>query len=74
VKSDSGQRIYRKADVERVLRIKHLLFVDGLTLAGVRRRLTEERPSETSEAPALANIAELLGRDARSGSQVARAA
>jgi DNA-binding transcriptional MerR regulator len=65
VKADGGQRIYRKADVERVLRIKHLLFVDGLTLAGVRRKLTEERPSETSEAPALANIAELLGRDAR---------
>ena len=42
-KSAGGARVYRKADVERVLRIKHLLFVEGLTLAGVRRRLHEEQ-------------------------------
>ena len=30
----TGPRVYRRADVELVLRIKHLLFVDGLTLAG----------------------------------------
>jgi DNA-binding transcriptional MerR regulator len=41
-KGANGPRVYRRADVERVLRIKHLLFVDGLTLAGARRRLTEE--------------------------------
>ncbi|MEQ1730657.1 MAG: MerR family transcriptional regulator, partial [Vicinamibacterales bacterium] len=38
-KSGSTQRVYRRADIERVLRIKHLLLVDGLTLAGVRRKL-----------------------------------
>jgi DNA-binding transcriptional MerR regulator len=41
-KSATSPRVYRRADVERVLRIKHLLFVDGLTLAGARRRLAEE--------------------------------
>jgi DNA-binding transcriptional MerR regulator len=61
-KTEGGPRVYRKADVERVLRIKHLLFVDGLTLAGARRKLTEEQP-ETSGA--LAEVAELLGADAR---------
>jgi DNA-binding transcriptional MerR regulator len=35
-------RVYRRHDVERVLRLKHLLFVEGLTLAGARRRLDEE--------------------------------
>jgi DNA-binding transcriptional MerR regulator len=39
----AGTRVYRRGDVERVLRIKHLLFVEGLTLAGARRRLEEER-------------------------------
>lgn len=34
-----GPRVYRRTDVERVLRIKQLMFADGLTLAGVRRRL-----------------------------------
>ena len=41
-KTGSGPRVYRRADVARVLRIKNLLFVDGLTLAGARRRLIEE--------------------------------
>jgi DNA-binding transcriptional MerR regulator len=41
-KNPTSPRVYRRADVERVLRIKHLLFVDGLTLAGARRRLSEE--------------------------------
>ncbi len=41
-RSGSTTRVYRREDIERVLRIKHLLLVDGLTLAGVRRKLEEE--------------------------------
>ena len=44
-KTPAGPRVYRRADVERVLRIKQLVFVDGLTLAGARRRLSEEAPT-----------------------------
>ena len=36
-----GPRIYGRADVERVLRIRELVYVEGLTLAGARRRLDE---------------------------------
>ncbi len=64
VKSAGGARIYRRADVEKVLRIKHLVFTDGLTLAGVRRRIEEEAPPEIGEATA-APIKELLGRNAK---------
>ncbi len=39
----SGPRVYRRSDVERVLRIKQLTFHEGLTLAGARRRLEEEQ-------------------------------
>jgi len=63
-KAEGGQRVYRRADVERVLRIKHLLFVEGLTLAGVRRKLTEEG-SVKSESDALQDVAALFGVDAR---------
>ena len=35
-------RLYRRGDVEQVLRIKHLLLVEGLTLAGARRRIEEQ--------------------------------
>jgi DNA-binding transcriptional MerR regulator len=42
-KTPGGPRMYRQADLERVLRIKQLVFVEGLTLAGARRKLEEER-------------------------------
>ena len=54
-------RTYRRADVERVLRIKHLLFVEGLTLAGIRRRIEDEATPVAEDLP----IHELLGRNAR---------
>ncbi len=41
-KTPTGPRVYRRADVERVLHLKRLILVEGLTLAGVRRRLAEE--------------------------------
>ena len=63
-KSAGGPRIYRRADVERVLRIKQLVFGDGLTLAGVRRRIEGEAPPVLEEAEA-APIKELLGRNAK---------
>jgi DNA-binding transcriptional MerR regulator len=47
VKNPGGPRMYRPSDLERVLRIKQLVFGDGLTLAGARRKLEEERqPSD----------------------------
>lgn len=65
VKSAGGPRVYRRVDVERVLRIKHLLFVEGLTLAGARRRLGEESPA-AAEAPGMdADVAALIDSDMR---------
>ncbi len=37
-----GIRVYRQADIEQVLRIKQLVFEEGLTLAGARRRIEED--------------------------------
>src|SRR5690348_6610858 len=42
VKSSTGQRMYRKRDVESVVRIKKLLYEDGFTIAGARTQLREE--------------------------------
>jgi DNA-binding transcriptional MerR regulator len=61
-KTEGGPRVYRRADLEFVLRIKHLLFVDGLTLAGARRKLLEENPGAQTVSEGLD---ELLGSDAR---------
>lgn len=46
-------RVYRRADVEQVLRIKHLLFNEGLTLAGARRKLEGEPKVEEEPLPEL---------------------
>jgi DNA-binding transcriptional MerR regulator len=45
----TGLRIYGRADVERVLRIRELVYVEGLTLAGARRRLEEAEPDAAAE-------------------------
>jgi DNA-binding transcriptional MerR regulator len=62
-KTEGGARVYRRADVERVLRLKHLLFVEGLTLAGARRRLADEGASIAPTEPSDLDV--LLGSDVR---------
>jgi len=42
VKSPKGQRLYRRQDIETVLRIKRLLYDEGFTIAGARRHLREQ--------------------------------
>ncbi len=42
-KGGSGQRLYRKRDVEIVLEIKRLLYDEGFTIVGARRFLAEKR-------------------------------
>ncbi len=38
-KGMSGQRLYKKKDVDHVLRIKRLLYNEGYTISGARRKL-----------------------------------
>lgn len=41
-KSGTGQRLYRKRDIEIILKVKELLYDLRYTIAGARRRLQEE--------------------------------
>jgi DNA-binding transcriptional MerR regulator len=41
-KNRAGQRVYRRKDVEMVLRIRDLLYEEKFTIAGARKRLAEE--------------------------------
>ena len=68
-KTARGQRVYRRGDVERVLRLKHLLFAEGLTLAGARKRLAEEGALSSGEAEAVSDqdVAALLDEEMRQG-------
>ncbi len=41
-KNRAGQRVYRKRDVEIALRIKELLYEDQYTIAGAKKRLSND--------------------------------
>ena len=51
VKSGTGQRMYRRKDVETVLRIKKLLYEEGFTIAGARQQLRVEATTSKGQAP-----------------------
>jgi DNA-binding transcriptional MerR regulator len=38
-KGGSGQRLYKKKDLDTILQVKQLLYKDGYTIAGARKRL-----------------------------------
>jgi len=42
-KSKGGQRTYRPRDIELLLQIRRLLYDEGFTIAGARRRLTRKQ-------------------------------
>jgi DNA-binding transcriptional MerR regulator len=67
-KSADSPRLYRQSDLDQVLRIKQLVFGEGLTLSGARRRLEGELTSLApvlAEADDAADVLETLGNDAR---------
>ena len=52
-KSRTGQRTYRPKDIELLLRIRRLLYEEGFTIAGARKRLSsgEDDPEPAPAAP-----------------------
>jgi len=48
-KSRAGHRVYKKKDVENVLRIKELLYDRGFTIAGARKQLAKSKASKQIE-------------------------
>lgn len=45
MKSAKGQRVYSRKDVENLLRVRDLLYRDGFTIAGAKKRL-QRSPAE----------------------------
>ena len=65
-KSAGSPRLYRESDVEQVRRIKQLVFGEGLTLAGARRRLDETgSASHGVTDDEVAEVLDALASDAR---------
>ena len=49
VKRSTGQRMYRRRDVEGVLRIKQLLYEQGFTISGARQQLRAETKTDKTQ-------------------------
>jgi DNA-binding transcriptional MerR regulator len=50
-KSGGGQRLYTRAEVDVILRIKELLYRDGFTIAGAKKKLEEIIEPAAAPAP-----------------------
>jgi DNA-binding transcriptional MerR regulator len=61
-RASSKQRLYRRVDVENILKIKKLLKEDGFTIPGAKKLLTGEKEGEAREQPAKegADVKELV--------------
>jgi DNA-binding transcriptional MerR regulator len=53
-KSAKGQRVYSRRDVESLLRVRDLLYREGFTIAGARKKL-QRAGEEPEELATLAN-------------------
>jgi DNA-binding transcriptional MerR regulator len=55
-KSGGGQRLYTRAEVDIILRIKELLYKEGFTIAGAKKKLEQEMnaPEPVVAAPSAA--------------------
>jgi DNA-binding transcriptional MerR regulator len=62
-KSSDSPRLYRQSDLDQLLRIKQLVFVEGLTLAGARRKIEESTPVPVPSVDEVEEVIEVLGAD-----------
>jgi DNA-binding transcriptional MerR regulator len=52
-KSSTGQRMYRRRDVDSVLHIRKLLYEQGFTIAGARQHLRDQARAASASQSAL---------------------
>ena len=48
-KSNTGQRVYRRKDVENIVRVKKLLYEEGYTISGARQLIKSESRRDRSQ-------------------------
>jgi DNA-binding transcriptional MerR regulator len=49
-KSAKGQRVYSRRDVENLVRVRELLYKEGFTIAGAKKRLSTSATQAQAEA------------------------
>lgn len=59
-KSAKGQRVYSRKDVENLLRVRDLLYRDGFTIAGAKKKLRGDDTPAVDEAIAAEAMEEVV--------------
>ena len=62
-KNPSGQRLYAKADIDALVEIKNLLYVDCYTISGARQLLAYQRSVSHNDTHTDNGLADQQGRD-----------
>ena len=60
-KSKGGQRVYERKDIDTILKIKQMLYEEGFTIDGARKRLLQGASSESQPEMVLKIRQELQG-------------
>ena len=62
-KSGGGQRLYTRREIDIILRIKQLLYSEGFTIAGAKKKLDIEMsaPAAEAAAPQSKDVSKALG-------------
>jgi DNA-binding transcriptional MerR regulator len=64
-KSGGGQRLYTRREIDIILRIKQLLYSEGFTIAGAKKKLDVEMAAPAAEvaapAPPSKDVSNALG-------------
>jgi DNA-binding transcriptional MerR regulator len=68
-KSSKGQRVYSRRDVENLMRVRELLYAEGFTIAGAKKKLQKNGVEPEASAAASEEA-----HDAKSGDAAADAA
>src|ERR1700686_1473978 len=50
-KSGGGQRLYSQREIDIILRVKQLLYSEGFTIAGAKKKLEAEREVSAPKRP-----------------------
>jgi DNA-binding transcriptional MerR regulator len=68
-KSKIGQRVYRRREVELILRLKQLLYEERYTIEGAKKKITQEIKEEKARryaSPQPGELTKILQRELKS--------
>ncbi len=65
-KSGGGQRLYTQREIDVILRIKQLLYTEGFTIAGAKKKLDSDPAEPGAQPQPAAAVPESLSRAAAS--------